>query len=470
MKINNEKKFILVLFILSLVVKLGIAPIYVDPPDYPHDFPRYLDSARTLLQGKNPYVDYSPEMGPSNYGPLYIVLMASWIGIFGEDYTLLKFPSILVDTLSVILIFYIVKNLVNSEAAKYASVAYLFSWVSLYFSAIEGDDDIFWLFFLLISLWYVIKSKPNLHFSAIFLGISIGFKFMPLVLFLPLVIYYILQRKGIRDVLIYVSILAATLGIINLPFFITAGSKILHPYILGASLPMFGLSIPNILNMLINYLTLDDWTQTLVYQNPFLDKLAFPMILLAYLLVGLYVLKYKMENKERELVRNICLFTVATFLFARAAYDVIWIVPFAIILFAYKYKEKFRISNHEIYGIILVLLSLIIYSYIYRWRIEYSMLQRLLMIIGLFMSFFGTYLTLIKSEFRLSWSFAVFSSAAYYTMQADLLRLLAPVIPLFRDYRIAWGAYAFGVTIIFVCSMLFLFYEIHYKISKTERV
>lgn len=470
MKIDKEQKFILVLFILSLVARLAIAPIYVDPPSHPHDFVHYLDAARTLLQGKNPYVDYSPEVGPSPYGPLFNVLMATWIGIFGENYTLLKFPSILVDALSVVFVFYIVRNLMNAEAAKYASVVYSFSYVAIASSALEGDDDNFFIIFLLISLWYVIKSKPNLRFSAIFLGISAGFKFIPLVLFLPPVIYYILQKKGIRDVLMYVSIFAASFSIINLPFFITAGSKIFYPYSLGASIPMLGLSIPAILNMLLNYFTLEDWTQTLNVQNPFLDRLGTPITIVVFLLAGLYALKYKIENKEKELVRNIVLLTIATFLFARATYEIIWIVPFAIILFSVKYEEKFKISTHEISGIILVFLSLIIFSYIYRWRIEYSMLQRLLLTISLFMSFFGTYLTFIKSKFKLSWSFAVFSYAAYRTIHADLLMLLSTAIPMFRDYRMAWGAYAFGVAILFVCSMLFLFYEIHYKISKTEKI
>jgi hypothetical protein len=468
MKINEGQKFILVLFILSLVVRLGIAPIYVDPPETPHDFKRYLDSAKTVLQGKILYVDYSPDAGgPSLYGPLYSVLNAAWIGIFSDDYTLFKFPSILLDVLSIVLIFYIVKSIANLDAAKYASVLYAFSYVALASSAVEGNDDHGYVFFSLVAILYLVKSSPNLTLSAIFMGVAISFKLLPLIIFALPIIFYVYQKNGTKAVFKYALLSMVTLAAIYMPFYLKAGLNVLYPYIMGAKAGFFGESPLAGLNWLVNYFTLADWTQTLEIQNPIVEKLALPFMLFGLFFALFYMLKFRIQNKEYELFRNFFLFTFVVFIFGKIMYDSIFIgiVPTAVILFTVKTSGNFRTSRSEIAGVILVLIGILIHSYIYRERIDYSSGQRLLLALGILFSFAGTYLTMIENEFKFSWSLAVLSFAAFGTMHADFLLLIGPVIPLFRDYRMAWGTYAFGMPIIFTISMILLFYKVHEKIS-----
>ncbi len=472
MEINKEQKFILVLFVLSLVMRLAIAPIFIDPPDIPHDTPRYLDSAKTVLQGKNLYVDYSPDIGmPSVYGPLYSVLMATWIGLFGDDYTLFKIPAIIFDTLSIVMVFYIVKNIINLDAAKYASILYAVSYVALASSAVAGDDDHVYLFFSLVAIWYLVKSSPNLKLSAIFMGIAISIKLLPLIIYLLPITYYIYQKKDTKAVFKYMSLSIITLAVIYLPFYLKVGLNVLYPYktyVLNDALIIpQGNSILLGLNMLFNYFTLDDWTQTLSVGHPFVMKLALPFMLFGIFFAIFYMLKFRIQNKEYELFRNVFLIFFVISLFAKTGDNSIFIgiMPSVVFLFALEYSGKFRMSRTEITGIILVLASIVIYSDIYRWRIDYSSGQKLLLALAILFSFAGTYLTLIKSEFKFSWSLIILSIAAYTTTHADLLMLLGPVIPMFNDYRMAWGAYAFGLPIIFVPPMVLLFYKIHKKIS-----
>ncbi len=467
MKINEEQKFILVLFILSLVVRLLVAPIYVDPPATPHDFPAYLDTAKTVLQGKILYVDHSPDRLPSLYGPLFSVSMAAWIGLFSDDYTLLKFPSILLDVLSIVLIFYIVKSIANLDAARYASILYAFSYVALASSAVDGNDDNWWVFFSLVAVWYLVKSSHNLKLSAIFMGVAIGFKFPPFIFFLLPIIFYVYQKNGMKTVFKYVLLSIMTLAAIYMPFYLKAGLNVLFPFTVMNLTQAHGQSILGGLNMLINYFTLADWTQTLEAWNPIVEKLTLPFMLFGLFFALFYMLKFRIQNKEYELFRNFFLFAFVVYIFAKVMYDGIFIgiVPTTVILFAVKNSGNFRMSRTQIAGVILVLISILIFSYIYRMRIDYSSGQRLLLALGLLFSFAGTYLTMIESEFKFSWSLAVLSFAAFRTMHADLLLLLGHVIPMFHDYRMAWGAYAFGMPIIFVISMILLFYKVHEKIS-----
>lgn len=462
---NKEQKFILVLFILSLVVRLLIAPIYVDPPEIPHDFEHYIDYAKTKVNGTIFEVNYLSESGPSPYGPLFAIFLGTWTEIFGYDYTLMKYPFMLLDVFSIILVYYIVKNLSTPDAAKYASILYAFSYVAISSSALEGNDDFLYLFFSLAAIFCLIKSKPNLNLSAIFIGAAMSIKLLPFVYFFLPIQYYLYQKNGVKTVLRYALTSILTVLVVYIPFYKSAGLNVLNTFTSPQTFYLSGQSLLAGLNILLNFLTLEDWTKTLIVENPIATKLALPFMLFGFAFAVAYIIKFKIENKEVELIRNSFIFIVISFVFGRYMSESIFIgiVPVVVILFAQKYQDPFKISKTEILGIILIIISILIYAYIYRWRVDYSSLDRYMLMIGLILSFIGTYAALIKSDFKYSWSFAVLSFAFYRTVHADLLLLLGNVIPLFQDYRIAWGAWTFGEPIIFIFSMTLLLKKIHEK-------
>ncbi len=71
------------------------------------------------------------------------------------------------------------------------------------------------IYFLLLAVWYYEQGK--LHKSAVFFGLSVATKFLPLI-FLPL----LLKRIGLKKTMIYGLIVAATLAITFLPLINTA--------------------------------------------------------------------------------------------------------------------------------------------------------------------------------------------------------------------------------------------------------
>lgn len=83
------------------------------------------------------------------------------------------------------------------------------------------------IFFLLLALWYYEQHK--LHWSAVFLGLSVATKFLPLI-FLPL----LFRRIGFKKTVIYSSIVMVVLAISFLPLINTA-----HIWAIGKSLELY---------------------------------------------------------------------------------------------------------------------------------------------------------------------------------------------------------------------------------------
>src|SRR3989338_7924305 len=99
----EEKKFILCLVILAIVARLALAPLYVSLPGeaysiIPHDFPKYMATAQSVLNGTLYITDtHIGHNSASPYGPLLALSWAGWLKTFGQDYTLFKIPSIIYD-------------------------------------------------------------------------------------------------------------------------------------------------------------------------------------------------------------------------------------------------------------------------------------------------------------------------------------------------------------------------------------
>ncbi len=477
-KINNEQKFVILLFFLSLIIRLVIAPFHVSLT-LPIDFHHYIDAGRTLLEGKTLYVDYSDKWGPPNKGPLFAVIIAIWIGIFGEDFGLLKTPAILFDSLTVVLIFYIVKEIVNVNAAKYASIFYSFSYVALLSSAVVGNNDNYYLFFMVLSLYLLIRSKPSFKLSAVSLGIGAGIGIQPMLIGLPLISYYIYQKEGFRRVLTYCTIFAATFAIILLPFVMKSGLyPFYHNYFYIPAI--FGTTLQAFIRYISSYFIYGpynspgDYVPVIRGENALIETISFPLIASGYILTFLYILKFKILDKKLELVRNIFLLTLAIFVFGRAM-DVtyfIMIIPFAIIIIVSLSKNHdFTFSAAEVTGIILSVLSIYIYAYIYRWEKlpRYTDLELLLLLFSIFIAAIGTYLTMIKFEFVKTWSFVIFANAIVANQHTRFLYLLGPIIPQFQDRMLTWGIFYIFSIVLFLAAMVLLFINMHRFIKTTSK-
>lgn len=210
-------------------MRIFLGWLHVEYPNIPHDFYVYIRGAKTLLLGNPLYGIVFEETGlPYMYGPLTAVIFAVWIWIFGENYILLKFPSIIFDCLTIILIFYTIKELTNNERiAKLGSIFYSFSYMSVLNSGVLGQNDLFFIFFIVFSLYLLIKDRYIL--AGISLGIGIGFLIIPLLIF-PASVYYIYKRFNLISAFKYIALVGIIFFIILTIFYINSGTKAFYPY------------------------------------------------------------------------------------------------------------------------------------------------------------------------------------------------------------------------------------------------
>jgi hypothetical protein len=135
----------------------------------------------------------------------------------------------------------------------------------------------------------------------------------------------------------------------------------------------------------------------------------------------------RLENHEKELFRNITLFWVATLFFGWLLLgpQQYLIFTFLIILMGYYISKKHNITF--MFGIVLIIVSLLILSIIYRWGVvQYSNTDRVLLLLIVIISPLGEFLLLkdIKMSYRIIWSFIIFAVVMWETSHAASLLAL----------------------------------------------
>jgi len=456
--------------LLALVARLILAPLYTAPPGesysiQPHDYPKYMATAATILEGRILYEDITHNDSPTPYGPLLALSWAGWIKVFGKDYTLFKIPSIIYDVLTVVLIFFITKSLFNQSVARYTMLFYAFSFIPLLMSGADGSDENPLMFFLLLSVYLLVKSNPQIKLSAFFLGIALLFKLVLGIVFIPLIVYYLLQKRTIRQAFTYLGITLLIISLVTFPFFLKAGANVFIQLSFGAVSNVNGTTLLSAIKMIVNYFTLG-MASTYDY-NPVVQIFAYPVVILSVLGGVLYVVKFGLKDKRIELVRNIFIFILLFTVFGNFGntHIFIWLIPYIIILLAYKQHKlnTFKLSKLEIFGFVLLFVSTILYATLYKeTKIpEYSLLEQFLLLLSVGFATLGTYFSLNKIKLRIAWTLSTFSWAWWLTNHAKLLMLIGQIIPIFRNPLWAYGVQDFSSVVLITISSLYILFSLH---------
>lgn len=467
---NNDLKFLFVLLILSLIARVILAILYLAPPDIPHDFYAYVGAGKTILNHGTLYID-TYDGYPSRYGPLFALSMAAFMGLFGENYLVIKSASIFFDMLGIIILFYLVKSIKNNNIAKYVCVIYAFSYVTIWSSGAEGYNNSMFMFFMLLSLYFLVKKNPNLTLSSIFLGISVGYKLTPIVL-LPPILYYISKTNSSFKIPInYFLKFGIMFSMILLPFYLMAGLNVFYPYNVGKSMPVDGMSILNFIKMLAYYFIFGSNKPYNTYIFP--EWIALPFSIIGFSLALIYIFKYRIENPKLELIRNIFVMIFAGLIFSKTFFGpyILWFLPFVLIIAIHSInfsKYDFSLSILEIIGIVIIIISAIIHAYLYRWFIDYTDLERTLILLGIIAAPVGTYSMLIRTELKLSWSLVSLAAVLFDKMDALVLLLFGSIIPQLQVHRLAWGYIYFISIVLMLISMFLLFRNIHQITRKID--
>ncbi len=198
---------------ISALVRVLLFPLKGYSVDT-NDFIAWFGTAAT--HGIRPF--YSV-VGFADYPPFNVYIfwffgsLANALGIGIAN--IVKWVPNLFDLATAILIYYFVRKQSSFKLALTSTALYAFNPAVIFNTAIWGQYDAIYTFFLVLSLILALKSKPK--FSAVVFAIAILTKPQSIAL-APLLIYLIFRKNGIKNLLASVAVFAATVFVVILPF------------------------------------------------------------------------------------------------------------------------------------------------------------------------------------------------------------------------------------------------------------
>lgn len=456
---NSEKKFLLSLLSISIILRILLDLLYIYPPEVPHDFYAYIGAGKAFLS--NTLYNVLESGYGSRYGVLFAVTMGVILKLFGENFILLKLPSTLADLGTIVVFYYIIKNLIGINQAKYASIFYAFSYIVLT-QVMEGQDDNIFMFFMMLSLYYILKQ--NITVSALFIFISAGFKPTALV-FIPPVLYYIYRTINIKSSLKYAGIVIILMLIMLLPYgmngfyvYSPAGT-IYHETSSPVGDNYF--TLYHYLDYYFNYGINSDYTK---YVSP--TKALKPFTTASLILIFTYFIVYRLKDPQIELIRNtfMILFIGVMFAVQGDIHYIFWYIPFIIILFVNSQNtilSEFKLGIEWI-GVTFLTISILINASMYKWDfIQYTTIDRLIFLSGSIMAGIGTLFLLDKLPQKYCLSMITFWYAVELQVHSYILKAFSSIIPIFAERHYAWGILSFTTNVMLVIALTWLFISVH---------
>ena len=162
--------FLLCIMILGLAVRFSLRDM--ETGDWTYCFSKWIDAIRQdgtiRILGQDFGSDYNPPY-------IYILYLISHLPILSNDLHSLKLVSILFDYLCSVAVFFTVYEITgNKNRSIFAFSTVLLAPTVFFNSAGWGQCDAIYTFFLLMSLYCMIKEKSGS--SLFFMGIAFSFK------------------------------------------------------------------------------------------------------------------------------------------------------------------------------------------------------------------------------------------------------------------------------------------------------
>ncbi|NTU69661.1 phospholipid carrier-dependent glycosyltransferase [bacterium] len=225
LSLQKNKIYILLSIVLIALllrfINLGTLPagLNVDEASYLYDAKSFIETGKDKW-GKQPDITISEYGSIDNRTPIYIYLSIPFIKIFGYSEFSLRFLSVFLGTLTVLLTFFITKRLANERTAFIATILIAVSPWHIFISRIALEGSLVPFFFTL-SLLLLLKSSEKhkylLYFSVALLSLNI-YGYMTNKVFIPLFMagLIFIYRKHIRKHLkesIYSGIIFALIAL-----------------------------------------------------------------------------------------------------------------------------------------------------------------------------------------------------------------------------------------------------------------
>jgi 4-amino-4-deoxy-L-arabinose transferase-like glycosyltransferase len=172
--------FLIIILVLSIVVRLFLLhPTFSDESFY-------FNAGKQILKGDTPYKNFF-----FAHPPLQIYILAFLFKIFGTSLLVGKSLSLITSTLSVFLIYLIIKELYDEKSGFLSAIIFLVTPAFLSFSTM-GHGMWETVLFVLLSTYLMIKNK--LKFAGTIFVVAILFRYLAL-LYLPFLLVLLYLRK-----------------------------------------------------------------------------------------------------------------------------------------------------------------------------------------------------------------------------------------------------------------------------------
>lgn len=323
----NKKKYLAILIILPLILKIILAFISPDiPNDIDYNIPAFRLMSEILLSGQNPfdmpkYVD--GVLVWLGYGPIHYYLCAI-NGLITKITSLpyhfiIRLAPIIAETLISVLLFSILNTKYKMKSAFWWSAIYALNPASFPHLLLLGRSDTIPILFMLLSYYFFTSKNKNAkrYFVPICLAIACAFKY-----FFPLLITGALffKYKGIKEKIKYASTFALTILVLYMPFILT-GTLFRSIYEQVSFTPPFNWGIAKIF-MLLSSINL--FPSILAPIGTFLT--VYGKYFLASILLITILIYYKTKNTRKYY--NIMFYCFTVFTFFMHPEFLVWMIPF----------------------------------------------------------------------------------------------------------------------------------------------
>jgi Gpi18-like mannosyltransferase len=190
-------------------------------------FQGYQTDMNTFVSWFNTAANSGPRLfytnvGWCDYPPFNVYLfwgfgsLARMLGLFGTTFVtyIVKLVPTIFDLLTAGLIYFFIHKQLSFKLSIISVALYVFNPVVIFNAAVWGQFDAIYTLFLLLSLIFALKSKPE--FSAVSFAVGILTKPQAIAL-LPLIVFVIFKKNGVKRLMLSVVTFTATIFAIILP-------------------------------------------------------------------------------------------------------------------------------------------------------------------------------------------------------------------------------------------------------------
>ena len=201
-----QKNMIAFLFVFSLLVKLLVLAI-IPAPALDDSAQIYLTAAHLLMDGKG----FSDPAFPVYNPPLYPIFIAICLSVFGDDQMSVKIVQIFVDSLTMIMIYFIMKEIFDVETGLLSAGIFGLYPFSTYLT-ISIASEPFFTFLLagfVFSSVYAVRSTKWWYYCVIGILLGLATLTRSTTQFVPLmypVMLILLRKRGVGAIVCYAAL------------------------------------------------------------------------------------------------------------------------------------------------------------------------------------------------------------------------------------------------------------------------